>query len=255
MGTVSPTWISAFLDFAPDGFDEGVRFWSEATEYDVSPRRGDADEFATLVPEDGDAFLRVQRLGQGPDRIHLDLHVADPRAAADQAAGLGAQVIADHGYVVLQSPGGFPFCFVPHPGANRPRPTTWPGGHSSLVDQVCLDIPASSYERESEFWRDLTGWEERRSAVSTDFHPLLRPDGHPLRLLLQRLGEQTGTTRAHLDWSATDRAAETARHQELGARIMDTQAVWTVLTDPVGRIYCITDRDPETGMLPPPPTG
>lgn len=246
---MSPAWITAFLDFAPDGFDDGVRFWSELTEYDVSPRRGDADELATLVPDDGDAFLRVQRLGTGADRIHLDLHVADPRAAADRAAGLGAQVMADHGYVVLQSPGAFMFCFVPHAGAGRPRPTKWPGGHSSLVDQVCLDIPAPAYERESEFWRDLTGWEERRSAVSTDFHSLLRPDGHPLRLLLQRLGEETGVTRAHLDWATTDREAETARHVALGARVADVRQVWTVLADPNGRLYCITDRDPETGML------
>ena len=114
---------------------------------------------------------------------------------------------------------------------------------------MCLDIPASSYDLESRFWRELTGWEERRSAVSTDFHSLLRPEGHPLRLLLQRLGERTGTTRAHLDWATTDRDAETARHVTLGAQVVDVRPQWTVLADPVGRLYCITDRDPETGML------
>lgn len=246
---MTPFWISAFLDFAPDGFEPGVRFWSSVTEYDVSPPRGDDAEFATLLPRDGDAFLRVQRRGAGGDRVHLDLHVADPRAAADRAAGLGATVVADHGYVVLLSPGGFTFCFVAHEAATRPRPSTWPGGHSSLVDQVCLDIPASSYERESEFWRDLTGWEERRSAVSTDFHSLLRPEGHPLRLLLQRLGEQDGEVRAHLDWATTDRAAETARHVRSGARVLDTREHWTVLADPNGRAYCLTDREPTTGLL------
>jgi len=252
---VSPGWITAFLDFAPDHADVGARFWSAVTGYDVSPRRGDTDEFATLVASDGDPFLRVQTLVEGDDRIHLDLHVANPRAAADRAVGLGATVLADLGYVVMRSPGGFAFCFVPHPGATRPAPATWAGEHSSLVDQVCLDIPASSYDVECEFWRDLTGWEPRASAVSPDFQSLLRPEGQPLRLLFQRLGEPTGEVRAHLDWAATDRAAETARHQDLGAQVVDTRAVWTVLTDPVGRVYCITDRDPETGMLPPPPTG
>jgi len=247
---VSPRWITAFLDFEARGFEDGVRFWSSVTGYDVSPRRGDTDEFATLVPRDGDAFLRVQRLDQGVDRIHLDLHVPDPRAAADRAAGLGATEVADRGYVVLTSPGGLTFCFVPHHAATRPRPTAWPGGHSSLVDQVCLDIPASSYDRESAFWHDLTGWEPRGSAVSPDFHSLLRPEGHPLRLLLQRLGEETGDVRAHVDWATTDRAAETARHRALGARVVRTHPVWTVLADPVGRVYCITDRDPETGVLP-----
>lgn len=246
---MTPVWITGFLDFAPHGFEEGLRFWSEATEYDVSPRRGDTGEFATLVPDDGDAFLRVQRLEDGADRMHLDLHVEAPREAANRAVAHGATEVADHGYVVLTSPGGFAFCFVPHPGANRPRPTTWPGGHSSLVDQVCLDVPASSYDRESRFWRELTGWEPRSSAVSADFHSLQRPEGHPLRLLLQRLGEESGTTRAHLDWATTDREAETARHVALGARVVDVRQVWTVLADPNGRWYCLTDRDPDTGLL------
>lgn len=247
---MSPTWITAFLDFAPDRYDEGVAFWSAATGHDVGPRRGEAGEFATLVPGDGDAYLRVQRLGEGPDRIHLDLHVTDVRAAADEAVALGAAEIADHGYVVLRSPGGFTFCFVDHPAATRPRPTTWPGAHSSLVDQVCLDIPATSYDRESLFWSELTGWEERGSTVSTDFHSLVRPAGHPIRLLLQRLHDPTGDVGAHLDWATTGRAAEIERHVALGARVRDAQSHWTVLEDPTGRVYCLTDRDPETGVLP-----
>jgi hypothetical protein len=246
---VSPAWITAFLDFAPDGLDEGAAFWSALTGYDVSPPRGDQAEFATLVPRDGDAFLRVQRLADGGDRIHLDLHVPDPRAAADGAVGIGATELADLGYVVLRSPGGFPFCFVPHPGATRPQPTTWPGGHSSLLDQVCLDIPASSYDRESRFWHELTGWEERTSAVSDDFHALLRPPGLPFRLLLQRLHDPTGDVRAHFDWATTDRDAEVARHLALGATVAGRFTHWTVLTDPRGRAYCITDRNPETGLL------
>lgn len=243
------SWITAFLDFAPDGFDDGVRFWSDVTGYDVSPHRGDSDELATLVPDDGDAFLRLQSLADGADRIHLDLHVQDPRAAAAEAVALGATEVGDHGYVVLRSPGGFTFCTVPGPTATRPRPSARPGGHASLVDQVCLDIPASSYDRECAFWAALTGWETRSSAVSSDFRSLARPQGHPLRLLLQRLGEDTGDVRAHLDWSTTDRSAETERHVAVGARVVDVRNLWTVLSDPLGRRYCLTDRDPETGML------
>jgi hypothetical protein len=247
---VSLFWTTAFLDFSPGSFHDGVSFWASVTAYDLSPSRGEVDEFATLVPRDGDGFLRVQRLADGEDRVHLDLHVEDPRAAASRAATLGAAVVADHGdYLVLQSPGRFPFCFVDHPAATRPRPTTWAGGHSSLIDQVCLDIPASSYDVECAFWAALTGWETRASSVSDDFCSLARPSGHPLRLLLQRLGEGNGDTRGHLDWSTTDRAAETDRHVALGARVVDVRPVWTVLADPLGRRYCLTDRDPETGML------
>lgn len=238
-----PTWISAFLDFAPETFEDGVRFWSEVTQYDVSAPRGDGGEFATLVPPDGDDFLRVQRLADGADRIHLDLHVEDPRAATERAVALGATEVADLGHVVMRSPGGFDFCFVDHPAATRPRPSVRPGGHASLPDQVCLDVPAASYDEECAFWRDLTGWDLRGSDYA-EFRSLARPVEQPVRLLLQRLEEETGDVRGHLDWSTTNRAAETERHVGAGATVVDVRTGWTVLADPHGRRYCLTDRHP-----------
>lgn len=246
--------MTAFLDFAPGRLAEGASFWSTLTGYGLSPVRGTAGEFATLEPSDGDAFLRVQRLRQGADRIHLDLHVAEPRAAADHAATLGASEVADHaedGYVVLTSPGGLELCFVGHRESARPQPTTWPSGHDSLLDQVCIDVPHDRFDAERAFWAALTGWPERASVVSTDFSSLERPDGFPLRLLFQRLGadDDGDRTRAHLDWATDDRTAETERHVELGAAVRDVRPLWTVLSDPLGRVYCITDRHPVTGQL------
>lgn len=244
---MTPAWLTAFLDFTPEHFEDGLAFWSRVTAYAVSPRRGDAGEFATLLPDEGDAFLRAQRLDRGPDRVHLDLHVAHPRAAADRAVRLGATEVDDLGYVVLRSPGGLDLCFVPHPGSRRPPVDTWPDGHRSLLDQVCLDIPADRFDDECRFWSELTGWELGGFADHLEFRHLVRPPGQPLRILLQRLDEPTGAVRAHLDWATTDRRAETARHEALGARVLDRRAVWTVLADPVGRRYCITDRDPGSG--------
>lgn len=241
------SWISAFLDLAPREFEDGVVFWAGVTGSRVSSPRGERDEFATLVPPDGDDVLRVQRLEHGPSRIHLDLHVTDPRAEARRAVALGAQEVADHGYVVLTSPGGLTFCLVTHPCSTRPRPVTWPGGHRSLVDQVCLDLPGAVHDGEVAFWQQMTGWELRSSASYDEFSSLWRPPEQPLRILLQRLGEQTGTVRAHLDLATTDRAAETERHVRLGARVVDERERWTVLADPAGTAYCITDRDPGTG--------
>lgn len=247
---MQPFWIAAFLDFAPSHHEAGVAFWSRLTSYDVSPVRGDLGKFATLLPPDGDAFLRVQRLDEGDDRIHLDLHVADPRSAADDAVAWGATEVADHGYVVLRSPGGFEFCFVSHPAERVPAPSAWPGGHTSRADQVCLDVPADHFESECAFWAEVTGWEPRRSSVSPEFGSLVRPDGHPVRILFQRLGADDGgtTTRAHLDWATTDRPAEVARHVALGATVEAERPVWTVLVDATGRRYCVTDRDPVTGL-------
>lgn len=245
-------WMSAFLDLAPGSFDAGAAFWSRVTGYDVSPRRGERDEFATLVPADGDDFLRVQELGEGPGRLHLDLHVDVPADEASRAVALGAAVRheSEHGYVVLDSPGGLTFCFVGHRASQRPRPAVWPGGHRSLVDQVCLDIPPSSYDVECAFWRDLTGERLVPSSVSQQFQGLTRPPDQPLRILLQRLDDEQARVTAHLDLSTSDRDLEATRHEELGATVVGRHERWTVLTDPLGRAYCLTDRDPETGLLP-----
>jgi len=244
-------WMSAFLDLAPDRFEDGVAFWRGVTGHELSPARGETGEFATLVPPDGDDYLRVQRLGEGPSRIHLDLHVEDPQTAADQAESLGATVVTRHdlGYVVMASPGGFTFCFVTHPAATRPQPAAWPNGHRALVDQVCLDIPAAVHDMEVAFWCDLTGWELWNSPYREEFQSLVRPPGIPLRLLLQRLGDVDGVVSAHLDIATTDRSAEVERHGRLGATAGQENELWTVLTDPAGSPYCLTDRDPETGML------
>ncbi len=72
-------------------------------------------------------------------------------------------------------------------------------------------------------------------------------------MLLQRLGDDGwDLVSAHLDLASSDRAAETKRHERLGAVIEQVRPGpgWTVLIDPTGARYCITDRDPRTGLVP-----
>jgi len=256
---ISPYWVSAFLDFGSGDFDRGTAFWRDVTGYAVSETRGETDQFATLVPPDGDDYLRVQHLDEGPGRIHLDLHVAQPTVAAEAAIALGGHVLVRHeaGYVVLRSPGGLVFCFVSHPAAHRPAAATWPGGHRSQVDQVCLDVPPTAYDVEVAFWQGLTGW-DLTEVDEREFERLQPPDEQPLRWLVQRLDESGGlgngvhvdpiakwpAVRAHLDLAADDRDAEVARHVGLGASEVARHEWWTVLTDPVGTTYCVTRRAP-----------
>lgn len=82
-----PHWLTVFLDYPAVEFDAGTRFWLGVTGYELSPLRGDRDEFASLLPGTGDDYLKVQRLEQGSTRLHLDLHVPDPFAAAETAEG------------------------------------------------------------------------------------------------------------------------------------------------------------------------
>lgn len=239
----TPFWVSAFLDLAPETHAAGLAFWRDVTGWAVSPTRGGTGEFVSLLPPSGDDHLRVQRLGSGRSRIHLDLHVDDPRAAADGAVALGAREVADLGYVVLRSPGGMPFCFVTHPASTPAPASTWAGGHRSVVDQVCLDLPGELHDRELGFWEAVTGREVAGSSYA-EFHRLRRPADQGLELLVQRLDQPLGEVRAHLDLATTDRVAETARHEALGAEVVAERHGWSVLTDPTGAAYCLTDREP-----------
>lgn len=248
----SPFWLSAFLDLAPEGHAPGVEFWSAVTGYAVSPPRGVDGEFTTLLPPTGDDYLRIQRLGSGSSRLHLDLHVHEPGAAADRAVSLGATVVdrPDPGSVVLRSPGGLTFCLVSHRGAEIPAPGSWPGVRRSRVYLVCLDIPAASYDAECGFWAGLVGGTAEVLPGRPEFAWLRGPRRFALVVLLQRLGDETGEVTAHLDLGTSDRAAEVARHLVLGAVVRAEEESWTVLTDPAGLAYCVTDRDPATGGLP-----
>lgn len=64
------------------------------------------------------------------------------------------------------------------------------------------------------------------------------------RVILQRLGDSDPglRARAHVDFGCTDPVA-VDRHVALGARVVRTLDYWTVLTDPVGREYCLVNRD------------
>ena len=243
-------WMTAFLDLPAAGFDAGTAFWRAVTGSGLSATRGEHDEFATLVPRDGDPYLKVQRIQDGSGGIHLDLHTDDVPGLVEQAASLGAEVQWSGDHVVMRSPGGFTFCVVPlPPGKTVPGPVPWWGG-MSIVDQVCIDIPGGRHDTETAFWAQFTGWKHAAGRFP-EFSFLERPAGHPLRLLLQRLDSDDGPVRAHLDISCADRVAEVVRHRSLDAELVREAGHWTVLRDPAGLEYCITDRDPVTGVLPP----
>jgi hypothetical protein len=240
-----PFWLSAFLDLPPERYDAGVAFWADVTGFGTSAPRGPREEFATLEPPHGDAYLRVQRVGDGRPRLHLDVHVDDIRTTADAVTNAGARLVADEGdYLTLASPGGFTFCLVTHPAGNRPPPRAWPDGHLSCVDQVCLDIPPSRFEAELDFWERLTGWQRRAVVPESEFGRLTPHDDLPLQLLVQRLDDEQDAVTAHLDLVATDHEAEVAAHVAAGAELLARHDGWTVLADPTGLRYCVTRRSP-----------
>lgn len=242
-------WITGFLDFPVPAFEVGRDFWRGVTGYTLSPPRGPSGDFVTLVPGEGEAYLRVQRIYDGMAGCHLDLHAQDWTNLAERADLLGARrAHTEQGLAVFRSPYGLPFCVSEEDdGPGIPPAARWPGGSVSRVDQFCLDIPADVYDAECAFWADLTGWEPRDSR-RPEFRYLTRAAGMPLRLLLQRTGDSSGTpVRAHPDLACSGTSAEVARHEGLGAKPTHEGHGWITMRDPAGLLYCITQRDPGTG--------
>jgi hypothetical protein len=239
------TWLTAFLDAPSARFEQRTRFWLDITGWTLSPFRGEGDQFATLQPATGDAMLRVQRIGDGPGRVHLDLHVDSIPEAAERAQALGARQIVDLGHRIMSSPAGMTFCLVNDRGESRrpdPREHTPP----QRIDHVCVDVPAHRFADDAHFWTEFTGWSLRPTSYD-EFLVVEQPAHAPFGLLLQRLGEDDGATnaRAHLDIAAGDETAVVvARHEALGARRLAEFDHWTVLADPAGYRYCVTGADP-----------
>ncbi|GAB90878.1 VOC family protein [Gordonia rhizosphera] len=245
-------WLTASLDFPSDQFGAEVTFWRAISGSTVSPPHGRKREFASLEPFNGDPHLRVQRVDTGPGGLHLDLHVDDPRDAATTAISLGASVVRDAaglGHVTMRSPAGFGFCLVDWQGeSRRSRPIRWPGDTISIIDQVCIDVPAALYDRETVFWAGLTG-RPTEPTSRPELTWLRRDPSLAIGILLQRKGADDDSTTAsgHLDMACSNVPDEVARHEDWGARVVDRFPNWTVMADPVGRRYCITRRNPRTG--------
>ncbi|MEV0333815.1 VOC family protein [Nocardia sp. NPDC050717] len=245
-------WMWAFLDRPADLFDDSVRFWATVTGSTVSPPRGEHSEFVTLQPASGPAWVKMQAVG---DRggIHLDLDVDDVSAAVIGATALGGRVrTTAPDYTVLETPAGQTFCFTPSRRDSGDPVTvhTAPDGTRTRLDQICLDLSAADLGVDMAFWRAITGWatlQTRRPEFAR-----LRGDGEPLQFLLQRLDEPRPAS-AHVDLASTDIAATAAWHESLGATRVTTEQHWIVLRDPGDSLYCVTARDPHTGLLAPKP--
>ena len=234
MTVVPIRWLTVFLDFPADSFGAGVAFWAEVTGSTLSPFRGAAGEFATLLPPSGDPYLRVQRVAGGSGGHHLDLHVDPALASVEQAAecavALGAKVLhRELGLVISASPGGFTFCLVRwHGESTVPGPVRLDDAGASRADQFWLDAPASEVERERSFWTALTRWEGHDGARS-------------VRLGFER-SDSAGPVTGRLGFSCDDRRAMAGRHAAAGARILAVLPGETTMADPVGRLYRLTEE-------------
>ena len=138
-------WVWALLDTPTADADRSAPFWATVTRSRLSPPFGRHGEFATLLPESGDAWLALQRVDDGGG-IHLDLDVDVPVAeAAAEATRLGAEELTRRdGVVVLRSPAGLVFCL-----------TTWANTGSAMTWSR-VPRPASEPRKPSAQWLALS---------------------------------------------------------------------------------------------------
>jgi hypothetical protein len=244
-------WLTAFLDYPSEDFSTGASFWQAITASTMSPPRGIYGEFATLLPTSGDAYVRVQRLQEGPAKCHLDVHVDDIEEEVGRARDLGASVDrVGHGITTMHSPSGLDFCVVSHHGEHeRPSPSVWGDGLRSILDQVSIDVAPSSFDAECEFWKEFSRWPLHQGS-RPEFAFLTRAPDVALRLLFQRVEDvEKRRASAHLDFACNDVEREARRHVAVGARVERVFEDWTTMRDPAHLVYCITRRDPDTGLL------
>ncbi|KNX36389.1 VOC family protein [Luteipulveratus halotolerans] len=245
-------WVTGFLDTPAARSAAAEEFWLTVTASQASTRRG-GGAFVTLVPSSGDACWRAQVLEAGPAGVHLDLHVDDVDEASARATVAGATLThREPGLHVLRSPHDMPFCLVQWAGQREVPPPVQLGRARTRLDQVCLDIPSGVYDDEVAFWSALTGWPVGQG-VLPEFAWMRAGDDQSVRLLLQRTGDVDGRVRAHVDLAAgptmDDVAVAAREHVARGATAGEMFEHWQVMTDPAGRAYCLTMRDPATGRL------
>lgn len=243
-------WIHAVIDVPEELLQSASSFWEDSLGWPLGPTWPGHPELCSFEPPAGDAYVHLQHIGEAP-RVHLDLEVDDLSGARDRWAGLGATVTGPvpqpgkTSWQALRSPGGLPFCLVPARQHHPPAPVSWPTGHRSRLVQVCIDLPADRADAEVEFWRAGLGWRWAGSN-SREFVGKMHDDhGSPLQLLFQRLGEASGSVRAHLDLGTDNMDREVDRQLAFGATDPVTGRGFVALRDPAGLAYCVTGNSPE----------
>lgn len=109
-----------------------------------------------------------------------------------------------------------------------------------MVAVTMVTIDCENPRELAEFWTAALGTE-----IAVDWEQFLVLKGEPA-IALQQVDDPTpGKNRIHLDLSGGNRSEEVARLVELGAEVVRTHDVegfgWTVMRDPVGNEFCVSD--------------
>jgi Glyoxalase-like domain len=103
------------IDVPPADHDRELAFWRGVSGQPLDELASHPEYHGSGL-HDQDLALLVQRLGEGPARMHIDIHTDDLEAEVARLEGLGAQRVEQVArWWVMRDPAGLPFCVLPDP--------------------------------------------------------------------------------------------------------------------------------------------
>jgi hypothetical protein len=104
------------IDVPDADHDRELAFWAAATGSELAHITQFPAFHGGPLTGAGDAALLVQRLGDGPPRVHIDIHTSDLEAEVTRLEQAGAtRLRQEGGWWIMRDPAGLVFCVVPEP--------------------------------------------------------------------------------------------------------------------------------------------
>ncbi|HSN71625.1 MAG TPA: VOC family protein [Steroidobacteraceae bacterium] len=108
--------------------------------------------------------------------------------------------------------------------------------HRSRLAALVLDSHVEDIDSSAEFWGRALGCPVRPADPGDAKYRELDVPDTEVRALLQQVDHPS---RVHLDIETDDIAAEVARLEKLGAKVIDRLPRWTVMEAPTGHRFCV----------------
>lgn len=242
---MSLTLRNVQLDCPPASFDASVVFWVGAL--GAEPVQRDGGRYVHLHGARSPVEVHLQRLDDGPSRVHLDLAAdADVDAEVARLERLGATVTARHdrSIVEMRDPTGLVLCVVE--GSAPPAPRSDERGPGPWLAWLIIDEPPEQADPAAAFWAEALGADGIETTIEDDGQPWttlsgIRVAGGNLPVALQRVGPDASAPppRFHLDLAAGDLPDAASRLESFGARRLSTAEDCIVLADPSGHRLCV----------------
>lgn len=109
--------------------------------------------------------------------------------------------------------------------------------HHSRLCALLIDCNTPDVDEAAQFWAAALGRPIDRDHPSSrgNYRMLETPPDEPI-VEIQRVGHES---RVHLDIETDDIAAEVARLEKLGARVVGRVERWVVMQAPTGQGFCV----------------